>query len=423
MSQVSIKQSARFGEDSSPVEKPVFDPMFDSDFAFLQDPYPMLKAIGKDSPVVWSPKGNHYLITGMAEANQVLKSNDYGKRLEKWKHPNLFLRLFLNLMGGRIGLTNILRQDPPEHTRVRGLMSAAFVPQVVQQMEPKIQKIADELIDDIADSKGDTAELISQYAFLLPIAVIADLLGVPYEDRDKFKHWSTQVTGSLQGSACPIKVTKSFAASFELRKYLKKAIAAKLKNPGEDLLSRLAMVQSAEDGRLSEEELISNSILLLIAGHETTVNLIGNGLYHLMREPEQRRLLEENPELIKDCVEEVLRYDSPVQIVRRIAKHDMELAGQKIKTDDALTVLIGACNRDNDLAHDRFDITRQNRKHVSFGAGIHYCLGSELARVEARIAISTILRRLPSMSLASPVMPYKAPFALRGLARLDVTVR
>ena len=366
MSQVSINQSARFGEDSSPVEKPVFDPMFDSDFAFLQDPYPMLKAIGKESPVVWSPKGNHYLITGMAEANQVLKSNDYGKRLEKWKHPNLFLRLFLNLMGGRIGLTNILRQDPPEHTRVRGLMSAAFVPQVVQQMEPKIQKIADELIDDIADSKGDTAELISQYAFLLPIAVIADLLGVPYEDRDKFKHWSTQVTGSLQGSACPIKVTKSFAASFELRKYLKKAIAAKLKNPGEDLLSRLAMVQSAEDGRLSEEELISNSILLLIAGHETTVNLIGNGLYHLMREPEQRRLLEENPELIKDCVEEVLRYDSPVQIVRRIAKHDMELAGQKIKTDDALTVLIGACNRDNDLAHDRFDISRQKPQACVF---------------------------------------------------------
>ncbi len=281
MSQVSINQSARSREDSSPVEKPVFDPMFDSDFAFLQDPYPMLKAIGKDSPVVWSPKGNHYLITGMAEANQVLKSNDYGKRLEKWKHPNLFLRLFLNLMGGRIGLTNILRQDPPEHTRVRGLMSAAFVPQVVQQMEPKIQKIADDLIDDIAASGSDTAELISQYAFLLPIAVIADLLGVPYEDRDKFKHWSTQVTSSLQGSACPIKVTKSFAASFELRKYLKKAIAAKLKNPGEDLLSRLAMVQSAEDGRLSEEELISNSILLLIAGHETTVNLIGNGLYHL----------------------------------------------------------------------------------------------------------------------------------------------
>lgn len=398
----------------------VFDPVFESDFAFLQDPYPRLKDIGKSSPVVWSARGNHFLITGMAEANQVLKSNEYGKRLERWKHPNLFLRFFLNIMGGRLGLTNILRQDPPEHTRVRGLMSTAFVPQVVQQMEPKIQKIADDLIDDIA--KSDRAELISQYAFLLPISVIADLLGVPYEDRDKFKHWSTQVTGSLQGSACPLKVTKSFAASFELRKYLRKAVAAKLKSPGEDLLSRLAMVQSAEDGRLSEEELIANSILLLIAGHETTVNLIGNGLYHLMREPEQRKLLEEHPELIKDCVEEILRYDSPVQMVRRIAKHEMELAGHKIKPDDALTVLIGACNRDDDLQHDHFDIMRQNRKHVSFGAGIHYCLGSELARVEARIAISTILRRLPTMTLAAPVMPYKAPFALRGLSRLDVVL-
>lgn len=405
------------------VDRAVFDPLMEHSTRFLQDPYTELAAMRQRDHVVFSAKGNHWLVTGLAEANKLLRDNRYGKRMERWRHPSRAMRILLKLIG-RQGLSNILRQDPPEHTRVRGLISGAFTPTVVRELEGEIRSITDSLIDSF-ENDGH-ADLISQFAFPLPVTVIAELLGIPPADRDKFKEWSTRITATLDGNVCPYKAARSFAASMELRGYLKKAIARKLKaqdgSSPKDLLTSLALINSEDEGRLSQEELISNSILLLIAGHETTVNLIGNGLYHLMRHPEQRRLLEARPELINEAVEEILRFDSPVQIVRRLANEDIELGDKTIKKGDALTVLIGACNRDPEFFPDpdTFAIERQNKKHVSFGAGIHYCLGAELARAEARIAISTILRRLPELRLKEPVMPYRSPYALRGLQYLQV---
>ncbi|MBK9145049.1 MAG: cytochrome P450 [Candidatus Melainabacteria bacterium] len=405
------------------VDRAIFDPLMETSASFLQDPYSELSEMRRRDHVVFSEKGNQWLVTGLAEANKLLRDNRYGKRMERWRHPSKAMRILLKLLG-RQGLNNILRQDPPQHTRVRGLISSAFTPSVVRDLEAEIQSITDRLIDDF--EKDGHADLIAQFAFPLPVTVIAELLGIPAEDRDKFKEWSTRITATLDGNVCPYKAARSFAASLELRGYLKKAIARKLKahdgRSEKDLLTSLALINSEDEGRLSQEELISNSILLLIAGHETTVNLIGNGLYHLMRHPEQRRLLEERPELINEAVEEILRFDSPVQIVRRLANEDIELAGKTIRKGDALTVLIGACNRDPEFFPDpdSFSIERQNKKHVSFGAGIHYCLGAELARAEARIAISTILKRLPEMRLKEPVMLYRSPFALRGLQSLLV---
>lgn len=404
------------------LEALVFDPIMDHNSDFLQNPYPQMEKLRQKSNVVWSPRGNHWLVTGMDEAHQLLRNNDLGKRLDKWKHPNLVARFFIKLLGNA-GIQNILRQDPPEHTRVRGLMSSAFVPSVIHKLEPEIQNIADRLIDNFP--KDGQVELVSQFAFPLPITVIAELLGVPHEDRDKFKNWSTQITTSLQGNVCPMKVAKSFGANNELRRYLKKIVAQKIKAPKNDLLSTLAQVSSQDQDKLSENELISNSVLILIAGHETTVNLIGNGVYNLLQNPEQLQQLRDNPALIENAVEEILRFDPPVQMVRRVAKKDMTIGDKSIKTDDVLTFLIGACNRDpesrlNNGDLSQFDIHRQNIKHISFGAGVHYCLGAELARTEARIAISTLLKRLPQMALAQPSMPYKGPFALRGLAQLNV---
>ncbi|MBC8000559.1 MAG: cytochrome P450, partial [Leptolyngbya sp.] len=253
-----------------------FDPLMEQSADFLQNPYPVLERYRQTAPVIWSGKGNHWIVSGMDEANFILKNNSFGKRLELWKHPNPFMRIFINLVGSQ-GFRNILRQDPPEHTRVRGLMSSAFVPSVVHGLEPEIQTITNKLIDSFENRKS--ADLISEFAFPLPITVIAELLGIPGSDRDQFKKWSTLITASLQGNVCPMKATKSFGASLELRKYLRKIIAEKLKSPGEDLLSSLAQISTADEGRLSEKELVANSILILIAGHETTVNLIGNGIY------------------------------------------------------------------------------------------------------------------------------------------------
>jgi len=396
-----------------------FDPVMDAPDFFLQNPYPALREMRESGTIRWSSGGNQWLVTGMQDANLILKSKSFGKALERWKHPNLVMRL-VQKFSGRFGLQNILRQDPPEHTRVRGLISSAFVPSVVKELEPKIEATAESLIDNFASSAS--ADLIAQYAFPLPILVIADLLGVPKEDMEKFRKWSSTITGSMQGNACPYRVAQSLGASFELRKYLKQIIAKKRRSPDGSLLSLLADISSQDNERLSEQELISNSVLLLIAGHETTVNLIGNGLHQLLRERQNWELLLDNPDLVCDAVEETLRFDSPVQLVRRIANEDTQVAGQSIRKDDVMTILIGACNRDPAAFSmpDSFDIRRQSKKHVSFGAGIHYCLGAELARVESRIALKGLLRRLPGMRIKTQSMPYKRPFALRGLQYLLV---
>jgi cytochrome P450 len=394
-----------------------FDPLMDSSPAFLQDPYPTLHRMRARGHLVWSERGNQWLVTSMEEANLILKSKSFGKALERWKHPSLVMR-FVQRFSGRFGLQNILRQDPPEHTRVRGLISSAFVPSVVRDLEPQIAETAEALIDGFATTSS--ADLISQFAFPLPITVIADLLGVSKDDREQFRNWSTTITGSMQGNACPYKVMKSLNASFELRKYLRQTVAKKLKRPDESLLSRLAQVSSSDRDKLSEEELISNSVLLLIAGHETTVNLIGNGMYYLLRNYQDWRMLLENPQLVDAAIEEILRFDSPVQIVRRIANENLRIGKQSIRKDDVVTILIGACNRDGAFFYepDRFDLFRENKKHISFGAGIHYCLGAELARTEARIAIRALMRRLPDMKIGNQQCIYKGPFALRGLQSL-----
>lgn len=400
-----------------------FDPLMDSSEEFLRNPYPVLHLIAQAGPIQWSDKGNQWLVCGLEEANIILRSKSFGKQLERWKNPQIVSRLFQQVFG-HFRVPNILRQDPPEHNRVRGLISGAFTPSVVHQLEPKIQAVADEMIEGLNAQikKTGSVDLISRFAFPLPITVIADLLGVPTSDQARFKVWSTLITNSLQGSPCPMKMTKSLGASFELRKYLKQMLEKKLKEPDASLLSAMAHINLEDEGKLSEKELISNSMLILIAGHETTVNLIGNGMRHLLSDAGDWRTLSENPQLMSVAVEEILRYDPPVQIVRRIVNENTEVAGKQMKKDDGVTILIGACNRDSRSFPDpdKFDLERANKKHISFGGGIHYCLGAELARTEARIAISSLLEKLPDLKLKEQPNSYKGPYALRGLQHLMV---
>lgn len=394
----------------------VFDPLINVSPQLLDAPYGRLAEMCESGPIIWSPAGDQWLVTQYEVASAILRDNRFGKRLDRWKHPNLLLRGALKIIRPT---TNMLLQDPPDHTRVRSLVNKAFTPKVIHALEEHITSIADRLLDDLL--KKDSADLVSEYAFLLPVTVIAELLGVPTSDRHQFKEWSTKITLGLDGSGCPMKIFNSIAATQGLKKYLSAAIDEKRKAPKNDIISTLVQAQEDND-RLSKKELLSNAILILIAGHETTVNLIGNGTLNLLTHPVQKQLLMDNPGLMNSAVEEILRYDPPVQIVRRLAKENMEVGGVKLKPDQALTILIGACNRDPraNSNPDKFDVQRENPKHISFGAGIHYCLGAELARTEARIALRRLFERAPNLALADAPIHYKAPFALRGLQQLIV---
>jgi pimeloyl-[acyl-carrier protein] synthase len=402
----------------------LFDPIMDDDGEVLANPYPLLKQMQQESSVVWSARGNQWLVLGFEEANSILRSKHFGKKLlENWKPPNAFMRVAMISLRRRQG-TSMLVQDPPDHTRIRSMVSAAFTPNVIHRMEEHIQEIAADLADKMQKRfrEGETVDLISQFAFLLPVIVIAELLGVPSKDRDKFKKWSTDLTLSFTGTLKPMRMAKSFMAMANLRLYLKLAIEEKRHNPGNDLLSELAKAQAADPEKLTDEEFLANMVLILIAGHETTVNLIGNGVYNLLKHPSELEKIRNHPGLIENAVEEILRFDPPVQIVRRLAKDACMLGGQQIKANDVLTVITGACNRDPRIMQvpDLFKVDREEIKHLTFGAGIHYCIGAELARTEARIAFKTLIERFPDLSLVQKEHVYKGPFSLRGFRELYV---
>ncbi|HEY9715835.1 MAG TPA: cytochrome P450, partial [Trichormus sp.] len=276
---------------------------------------------------------------------------------------------------------------------------------------------------DAVQSKGKM-DLMEDFCFPLPAIVIAEMLGIPAKDRDKFKSWSHTITAALDPNPNIklLDMAKIIRANQELVAYLKPLVADRRKDRKSDLIS--ALVAAEEDGaKLTEIELIANTVLLLIAGHETTTNLIGNGTLALLRNPDQRAELEANSELLPSAINELLRYDSPVQLIRRISGSDLELGGQTIKEGDSVLLSVGSANHDPSqfTDPDKLDIKRTNNKHVSFGHGIHHCLGSALAETEGQIAISTLLRRMPKLKLETKEVEIKRPFSLRGPKALPVS--
>ncbi|GAA2387554.1 cytochrome P450 family protein [Nonomuraea africana] len=312
---------------------------------------------------------------------------------------------------------NMLMSDPPDHTRLRKVVSKAFTPRRIEQLRPRVQAITDELIDAF---EGDTVELIDAFAFPLPIIVICELLGVPDRDRADFRRWSAAL---VQPALDDEQVRARREQSDELRAYFTRLIAERRAAPSDDLVS--VLVTSEE---LSEREVLSTLALLLIAGHETTVNLIGNGMLALLRNPDQLDLLRAKPELLPSAVEEFLRYDAPVERgTFRIAVEDMEIAGTPIPKGSFVHISIGAAGRDP-MAFERaesLDIAREDNRHVSFGHGIHFCLGAPLARMEGQIAFGTLLARLGDIRLACPEEQLRWRFSgsiIRSLAALPITI-
>jgi pimeloyl-[acyl-carrier protein] synthase len=403
------------------------DPIFEQSPDFLQNPHQELAKLRAISPVLWSPRGNQWLVTGYEEAVKILRSKSAHKRMAPMQSRCPFANIGLRLVELHpIRSKMILHQDPPQHTRMRSLVNSAFAPKVVTNLEGSTVETAESLLDTIEKDKANGAassDLISQYAFPLPVTVISNLLGVHAGDRDKFRSWSNKLTPNLDMKLNPMKILAAQRAATQLQNYFKTLIKERRKDPKEDLLSALVKVESQNDGRLSEAELLSNLLLMLVAGHETTVNLIGNGVHSLLANPEQLKLLKEKPELLENTVEEVLRYQSPVQLVKRFAHEDIEVSGQTIRTGDMILILLGACNRDpKEFSEpDSFDISRPEIKHLAFSMGIHFCLGAELARMEGRVALGALLKRFPNLAIDSAAtLTYKQPFALRGLAHMPV---
>lgn len=314
----------------------------------------------------------------------------------------------------------MLFRDPPDHTRLRGLVNKAFTPRMVEGLADRVAAIADELLRQALAAGG--MDLIADYAFPLPVVVIAELLGVPAEDRYKFKAWTSAMTAAMDVIWNEEIERRASEATAEVSAYMAHIIAQRRRDPGDDLLSALIHAREKDD-KLSEAELIAMAVLLLVAGHETTVNLIGNGAFALLQNPDQLAFFKNNPSRAPQAVEELLRYDAPVQLTTRWAAADVEIGGQTIRRGDEVITFIGAANRDPEVYDDpdRLDLTRESIRHLSFGGGIHYCVGAPLARREGQIALTTLFARAPSIRLIDETPVYRRGLVFRGLTNLSVS--
>jgi len=315
---------------------------------------------------------------------------------------------------------SLLNLDPPKHTRVRGLAARAFTPKAIEAWRPRVVEMVDEILDTIAADGG--CDLVSTLAFPLPFQVISELLGMPTDERDQLRAWSQAITLTLEPLITAEERQAATDAAEHMREFVEVVISERRKAPREnDLLS--ALIAAEEEGeRLSTNELVAMVLLLFVAGHETTVNLIGNGMLALLRHPAELRRLRESPGLITSAVEELLRYDGPVQRTARVASADATIGGRTIAKGDMVMPFIAAADRDPAQfpEPDRLDLSRSDNRHIAFGWGIHFCLGAPLARIEGQIAIDALVRRLPGLELATHEPEYRQSLTLRGLKTLPV---
>jgi len=391
-----------------------------ADPATLPDPYPVLAGLREASPFA-EFDGALVVVGRHADISAVLR------------HPNASSERGKSLLASPVSRRtrerpSFLSLDPPDHTRLRRLVSTAFTPRTIARLEPRIRAITDELLT--AAGTAGQLEVVSQLAYPLPVRIISELLGVPVTDHPRFAGWSARLAHSLQpgfGVApeeAQARAEAADSASEEFAAYFRELIALRRARPEQDLLSAMIAAEDAGD-QLTEDELIATCVLLLVAGHETTVGLISNALLALLRHPDQFALLRARPELASAAVEETLRYDAPVQLTGRVARGGLQVGTVEARDGALVMLLLAAAGRDPEVyaEPDRFDIQRGVSNHLAFAAGPHFCLGAPLARLEATIAVGEMARRLVAPSLGDGGLAYKPNLNLRGPERLVVNFR
>ncbi len=312
---------------------------------------------------------------------------------------------------------NMLDVDPPDHTRLRQLVHSAFTPRLVERLRERIQTLTEELI--VAAERRGRMDLITDYALPIPTTIIAEMLGVPASDRHRFHRWSRVIVASAPSGW---RMARAIPSAIAFLRYIRRLVKARRSSPRDDLVT--ALVQAEQEGeRLNEDELVSMVFLLLIAGHETTVNLIGNGMLALLRHPDQMKRLRDEPGMIKVAVEELLRFDGPLETAtERYAREDVKIAGATIPRGGLVYAVLGSANRDERQFPDpdRLDLSREPNRHLAFGLGVHYCLGAPLARLEAQVAIGALVGRVPSLRISRGSLRWRRGLVLRGLEALPV---
>jgi cytochrome P450 len=390
--------------------------------AFKANPYPFYARLRAEAPVYsirLPDKQIAWLVTRYDDVVTVLKDERFAK--DRWKAltPQQVAKLpwvpkkFLPLS------RNMLDLDAPDHTRLRSLVHKAFTPRLVEAMRLRVQNLTEELLDAV--QRRGRMDLIRDYALPLPTTIISQMLGVPEQDRNKFHRWSSAIVSSTSSKFGMLKAIPHVLA---FMRYIRKLIEIRPSHPADDLLTALVHAEEAGD-QMSQDELLAMVFLLLVAGHETTVNLIGNGTLALLEFPDQMEKLRNEPGMIKFAVEELLRFHSPLETAtERFAREVLTLAGVVIPRGALVYAVLASANRDESQFEnpDTLDLARANNKHLSFGLGAHYCLGAPLARLEGQIAINTLLRRLPELRLAIPhhKLQWRKGLVLRGLEALPV---
>jgi cytochrome P450 len=394
------------------------EPFNPRDPAFHADPYTFLKSYREHDPVHWSDAFDGWLLTRYDDVELMLKDKRFGRGVE-------FHRIATKAGEPLLPVENLrhnwfLFRDPPDHTRLRALVNRAFTPRMVSNLEILIQQITDELLDQVQTS--NTIEAMSELAYPLTVTVIASLLGVPLSDRDLFWQYARDLASVIELQKSEEDIAQANRFALAMSEYFRDLIATKRQEPQYDLISQLISLE-AEGDHLTEDELLGTCSLLLFAGHETTANLIGNGLLDLLLNPDQLERLRAQPELMPSAVTELLRYSSSILFATRLALEDVQIGEMTIR--EGQFVLGGLIAANRDPAHfrdpERLDITRHPNRPLSFGHGIHYCLGAPLAQLEAKITIETLLRRMPNLKLHISQPEWRPSLAIRGLKQLPET--
>jgi cytochrome P450 len=390
----------------------VFDP---ADPGFLADPYPVFAALREQGPVHWHEGLGVHLAVSYAACDALLRDRALGRIWRDREPVDVFPAFNL------LHQTSILESEPPTHTRLRRLVAGAFGRGHVERMRPWVAGMADHLVADLVERvrAGEPTDLIAAVAEPLPVQVIAELLGVPAADRGLLRPWSNAIVKMYEYGLSPALQASAEAASAQFVAYLRDLVAERRRHPGEtDLISDLVAAADGSD-RLDSDEIVGTCVLLLMAGHEATVNVVGNGVNALAHRPDEWRRVVADPSLVAGCGEEMTRFDSSLQLFERTATADLELVGTPIRAGEKVAALLGAANRDPARfdVPDRFDAGRAVNPHLGFGAGIHFCLGAPLARVEIQSVVGALAARLPELQLAAE--PVRRPeFVIRGLEAL-----